>query len=488
MALVASAETVSVAGVRLEVSEHLLPNGLKVLVHENHDAPTVGLATVFKVGAVDEATGETGITHILEHMLFKGTDRIGTSDWAAEQPLLERIEGLALRLRSLDAGGGQAQLADSLRAEWLELRQQAKRYVVSNELDRIYKNAGARGVNAFTASDITAYILSLPANKLELWFLMESARLERPVLREFYTEIENVREERRMRVDDSPHGMLYEQFLASAFVAHPYGTPVIGWPGDIEAMTRSATERYFRRHYAPNRMVLSIVGDVDTAEVLRLAEQYFGHFERQPDPPPVDAVEPPQPGTRRVAVRFDAGPELMMGWHRESSRHESAPAWDVLAAVLDWGRSSRLQRALVRSELASEVSFSSAVPGGRYPALAVASAVPIAPHGTDTLETVILAELERLSSEPVSRRELDRVVAKVETSSIRRLSSNLWLAIRLGHSEAVMDDWREALVWVEKIRAVTPEQIMELARRTFTPENLTVATLVPEQPDSRQGE
>ncbi len=484
----ARAETVSIAGVNLEITEFVLPNGLTVIVHENHEAPTIGLATVFEVGAVDEATGETGITHILEHMLFKGTDRIGTIDWAVEKPLLDRIEIAALELRALEADGGQAQPADSLRAAWIELREKAKGLVVPNELDRIYKNEGARGVNAFTTNDVTAYILSLPSNKLELWFLMESVRLERPVLREFYTEIENVMEERRMRTDDSPHGMLLEQLIAAAYVAHPYGRPVIGWPGDIEAMTRTATEDYFRRHYAPNRMVLSIVGDVDTAEVMRLAERYFGHFEPQPDPPPVMSIEPAQRGKRRIEVEFDAEPQLMMAWHRGSSKDEDGPVWDVMGAVLDWGRSSRLQRALVRTKLASEVHFSSDMPGDRYPCLAVASAVPIAPITSDTLETVILAELEKLATEPVSRRELDRIVAKVETSSIRRLNSNLGMAIGLGYTEAVMGDWREKIVWVEKIRAVTPEQIMELARETFTPGNLTVATLVPEASVTPEGE
>ena len=480
-------DVVEFSGVRLDVTEHQLANGLRVLVHENHEAPTVGFATAFQVGAADESTGDTGITHILEHMLFKGTDLFGTKDWESERPLLVEIERVATEIRSLEASGDSPDQLDTLRTHWETLRDEAREFVIPNELDRIYKNEGARGVNAFTSNDLTAYILSLPSNRLELWFAMESARLERPVLREFYTEVDNVMEERRMRTDDSPDGKLMEQMLATAFIAHPYGRPVIGWPSDIRAITRTATEHYFRRHYAPNRMVLSVVGDVDADEVIRLAEIYFGHFLPQPPPDPVTVEEPQQTGTRRIEVEFDAEPKLAMAWHRSSVLDDDNATWEMLASILTEGRSSRLQRAVVQEGLASSIWLASEFPGDRYPCLAMLMATPIAPHGVDTLETVILREIERLKTDLVEPEELERAALRYETGAIRQLRSNQGLAIGLAYAETVLGGWREAIEAVGRIRDVSAKDIRDLARSALNKGNMTVATLVPERPPETYG-
>ena len=306
------------ADLESRVVEETLPNGMRVIVLPRHQSPTVSLSMQFRVGAAQETEGASGLAHLLEHMMFKGTRTLGTRDWAAERPLLERIEAIVDDLdaeRRRGAGGDAAKLA-ALEARLAEAQQAARALVVKDEIDAIYTANGSQDFNASTGVDVTTYKISLPANRLPLWARIESERLREPVMREFYSEREVVREERRQSYENDPSRKLMELFFASAFIAHPYRRPVIGWDGDVRFLRAATAERFFRTWYAPNNTVLAAVGDVDPPAFLALVRAAFGPIPAQPLPAETATPEPEQGGERRVTLLSDARPELLIGFHK----------------------------------------------------------------------------------------------------------------------------------------------------------------------------
>lgn len=481
-------EVTEIGGTELSVYRHTLDNGLTVLMMENHTAPTVGLCTTFRVGSVDEWDGISGATHILEHMLFKGSKKIGTVDWYTEEGLLDDIEETRMKIRDLERRGTPADDAElaRLRKEWDELREKASRLARPEEIGRIYTENGARGLNAMTSYDFTSYIVSLPVNRLELWMYLESERLRRPVLREFYTEIENIREERRMSVEDNPRGKLWEEAAAAAFQAHRYGVEIIGWDSDIRTINRTEVEEYFRRHYAPNRMIISIVGDIDPKETVEMVEAYFGDFERRPDPPPVETVEPEQEGERRVEVEFDAEPMLFVGYHKPTVGDSDNAPLLLAEAILNRGRSSRLNRNVVEKKIARDIRSSVDEPGERYPNLIYFTMQVQAPHDAAEAEGALYAELDRLERDGVTDAELDRARTCVETNYVREFAGNLGAAVKLGVDEAVLGRWMERTAEIARCREVTSDDVRRAAAATFRKSNRTVACLV--RPEEGGGE
>jgi predicted Zn-dependent peptidase len=286
-------------------------------------------------------------------------------------------------------------------------------------------------------------------------------------------------EERRLRNDDSPVGSLYETFTSAAFRAHQYGVPTIGWESDILSLTPAATEAFFKTYYGPGRATIGIVGDIDPKEVMTLIENTFGKIPSSPPPPPIVTVEPPQRGERRVEVEFEAEPSLAMGFHKPGLGHPDDYVFDVIDELLTDGPTSRLYSKLVReSRLAASVSSDANYPGVRSANLFVISATPLAPHSTAEVEAAILAELERLKKEPVSSKELERIINNLDADMVRALRSNSGLASQLALYQTVADDWRYVLKARDKIAAVTPADIQRVAAQYFTKTNRTVATLV----------
>ena len=335
------------------------------------------------------------------------------------------------------------------------------------------------GLNATTGKDVTRYFISLPANRLPLWAAIEADRMANPVFREFYKERAVVMEERRLRTDDNPSGLLYEAFVATAFQAHPYGFPTIGWASDLRALTPAVTRDFFRAYYGPSNAVIAIVGDIVPADVIALVERTFGSIPASPPPPRVVTREPAQRGERRVQVEFDAEPMLFLGYHKPGINHPDDFVFDVIDAVLSDGVTSRLYRSVVRDQrLASSIGTSSSVPGARASNLFMISAVPLAPHSPAEVEAAVYEELERLKAEPVAHRELEKVLNNLDASLIRSLRSNSGLAAQLAYFESVAGDWRYLLELREKMAAVTPADIQRVAKRYFVKTNRTVATLV----------
>ncbi len=472
------------------VVEQKLANGLTVLMVERHQTPVVSLNMTFRVGGVNEQIGQTGLAHLYEHMAFKGTRTVGTKSYEKERPLLEELfrvgteleqrqRDLAKRNQEKPASSEERATVERLQKRFTELQEQAGQFVAGNEMALLYQRHGGVGLNASTGKDLTRYMISLPANRLPLWAALEADRMAHPVLREFYKERGVVMEERRLRNDDSPNGLLFETFTSAAFRAHQYGIPTIGWESDILSLTPADTEAFFKSHYGPDNATIAIVGDINPKEVMALIEQTFGKIPAAPPQPQIVTVEPPQRGERRVEVEFDAEPSVAIGFHKPALGHSDDYVFDVIDAVLTEGLTSRLYANLVRDQrIAASVNSDSNYPGVRSPNLFVFSATPLAPHTTAEVEAAIYAELERLKTEPVSAKELEKVLNNLDADLVRALRSNGGLASQLALYQTVAEDWRYALKARDKIAAVTPADIQRVAAEYFTKTNRTVATLV----------
>jgi predicted Zn-dependent peptidase len=477
---VAPAQAPSTPGERLAVVKHVLPNGMTFLLLRREGAPTVSFVTHYRAGGVDEWTGISGTAHLFEHMLFKGSHSIGTKNHAAEQTLFPVIDAVAdsvtreFRKGALTDSSELQRLRDRLK----QLEDSARQFVVTNELDRILTENGAINLNASTSNDLTNYFFSLPSNRAKLWFILESDRVKHPVLREFYSEREVVMEERRLRVETQPFGLLYEEFLQAAFRAHPYGRPVVGVASEIQAVSRASALEYFRRYYGPNNAVVAIVGDIQVDSMKAWATLYFGDIPAGAPHQPVVTQEPPQRGERRIQVEYDANPTVLVGYHVPGTRHPDAPALAVLSQILTGGRTSRLyQRLVIRDRVAAQVS-SSQQPGQLYPRLFMFNGVPIAPHTTEEVEKAVYEELERIQREPPTEAELQKVRNQIEANSIQRLSSNFGLAFQLSNSEALWYDWSQTFRDQAAQARVTAADVQRVAKQYFSPTNRTVGTLV----------
>jgi len=469
------------------VREFTLDNGLKFLVVRRGTAPVFNAIMRFRVGSADDPGGETGLAHLFEHLAFKGTSRIGVRDAVKEAVILDALDETARALNAeLDrVGGPDPARLDTLRARLAAQMKEHQALVVRDEFSEILQENGASGLNASTSADLTSYYVSLPANRLELWFLLESARLRDPVLREFYSERNVVMEERRFRIDSNPGGKLYEQMLGGAFQAHPYRVPGVGWISDIDRLTRPQAEQFHRLHYVPGNAVAALVGDIDPATVEALARRYFGPIPAGPLPPDVPTVEPEQRGERRVRVEFDAEPQIMIAYHRPGLGHPDDPVYEVIDALLTSGRTGRLFRRLVIDQQVALNVFTFEAPGRRFPNLFVLGGVPRAPHGVDEVEHGILAELERLVTTPPTPAEMEKVRNQFRSDSVYEIRSNAGLADELSMFAILTGDWRTLLRRDEALLAVTPEQVAQVARRTFVARNRTVAVL--ERPQAPEG-
>ncbi len=356
---------------QVPVKEHTLANGMKLLMVERHDVPSVSAGWTAHVGSANEDTGATGIAHLFEHMMFKGTRTIGTTDAAKELEIMARLDEVRTQMEAeytaLREAKRRGEVEGSIydpenRTERLQelfeqmkvLQDEQHEYIVKDEYDQIYTELGASGLNAFTNQDMTTYIITVPANKIELWFWMESERLLNAVFREFYSERDVVREERRMRVESDPTAKFEEQYDSMFWNASPYHHPVVGWPSDVESISRQQANDFFATYYAPNNITAAIVGDFDGAEVLALAEKYFGRIPRgEKAPPEVVTEELDQLQERRMTAEADTNPSVQIRWRTVGFVNKDQHALDVMSAILS-DRTGRFYKSLVEeNELAT---------------------------------------------------------------------------------------------------------------------------------------
>jgi predicted Zn-dependent peptidase len=482
---------VMVWGLSLEgqIEEFNLKNGMKVLILKRDFAPVVSLYMRFKVGAVDEFEGETGTAHLLEHMLFKGTETLGTKNYEEEKKILDALDVLAVKIEQEMQKGDKAD-QDSL-AAWREqlqaLQKEHKNWVVKDEVSGLYSQNGAEGLNASTGYDVTTYKVSLPANRIELWARVESDRMANPVLREFYSERDVVREERRQREETNPDGKLMEAFLKTSFAEHPYRRPIIGWDADLKYLQREKVEQFFRSYYSPNNVVVTLVGAVNPDKIMEIMERYFGSIPPQEIVRPVQLKEPGQLGERRVEVEFDANPQVMIGYHKPTLPHFDDYVFDVIDILLSAGRTSRLYKKLVEEKkIAVSVGTSNGFPGVRYANLFAIFATPRSPHTTEEVEREIYEQLELLKTEAITPYELTKVKNRLEAGFIRSLASNAGLAAKLSYCQTVAGDWRYIEEHSKQISKVTADDVKRVAEQYFVDANRTVATLVKKEENSKK--
>ena len=462
------------------VVKHELPNGLTLLVLERPQAPVVSFVTWADVGAANEVKGITGIAHLFEHMAFKGTTTIGTKDIEAEkQAMAEEDRAFKAWLDEYRKGkaADQEKLSE-LKKSHLKTVETARSFVISNELGEAIQHAGGSGLNAGTGYDATVYFYNLPSNKVELWMSLESDRFLNPVLREFFTEKEVVMEERRMRTESSPVGKLLEEFLTSAYKAHPYGEPVVGHMSDLITLKRNEAEAFFKTNYTPQNLVIAVVGDVDANEIIKMTEKYWGRIPAGPEREPVDTTEPPQLGQKRIEVEDRMQPIILVGYHRPDRHHKDAAVLDAISDILGQGRTSRFHKSLVKNQkIAIATAAISGLTQGKYPGLYVFLAVPSQGHTNEECEEAMYAEINRLKTEPLSKEELDAVKTRAKVNFLRNLDSNQGLALQLADAET-FGEYKDMFHQVEKIEAITAEDIMRVAKKYFKKNNRTVALIV----------
>jgi zinc protease len=410
-----------------------LDNGLKVIVKEDRRAPVVVSQLWYRVGSMDEVNGVTGVSHVLEHMMFKGT-----------------------------------------------------RKVPAGEFSRLIAAAGGRE-NAFTGRDYTAYFQMLHASRLPLATRLEADRMRNLTLseKEFEKEIKVVMEERRWRTEDRPRSLVFEQLMAVAYLVHPYRRPVIGWMSDLESMTVRDVRDWYHRWYAPNNATLVVVGDVKAEEVFKLAQRHYGKYKPTALPARKPQGEPAQRGVRRVTVKAPAKlPYLIMGYHAEplrDARNDWEPyALEVLAGVLDGYAAARLNRELVReTRLAQSVGASYDLLA-RGPSLFLLEGTPSEGRTAAELEAALREQVQRIVEQGVGQDELDRVKAQVVASQVYSRDSMFSQAMQIGQLEMVGLSYRDLDVLIEKLQAVTADQVQAVAKKYLVDDRLTVAVLDPQ--------
>jgi zinc protease len=412
----------------IKVSTHTLSNGMKILVHEDHDVPNVGLYFFYKIGSRNERPGITGISHYFEHMMFNGAKKYGPKQFDIEM-----------------------------------------------------EKAGGRN-NAYTSNDVTVYTGWFPRSALDLMFDMEADRIRDLAFDPKIVESERgvVYSERRTSVDNNPFGVLYEQFNAAAFIAHPYHWSVIGWASDIEAWTMDDLKAHFKMGYAPNNCVMVVTGDVTPDEILALAKKYIEPIPSQPPPPAVRTREPEQLGERRVVVRRPANlPIVMVGYHAGATRDPDSPAYDLIETILTTGRSSRLHQRLVEKD-----QLVLSVGGGTSPSLDPGlfrfTMQVRSGKSPEAAEAALYEELDRLAKQGVTTDELNKARNQILANFYRGLKTIAGKANLLGTYEVFYGDWNRVNQVTAILDKVQPADIQRVAAKIFSARNRTVATLIPE--------
>jgi len=439
LAAAAIAMPAAAAGIANNTYETTLANGLHVVVKEDHRAPTVVSMVWYKAGSIDEVNGTTGLAHVLEHMMFKGTKDVPVGEFS----------------RLIAAAGGRE--------------------------------------NAFTNRDYTSYHQQLQKDQLPLAFRLEADRMHNLVLSnaEFSKEIKVVMEERRLRTDDQPEALVFEQLMATAFIANPYRVPVIGWMNDLENLTYLDARGWYERWYAPNNAVVVVVGDVKAPEVFALAKKYFGPIKTKVLPVRRPQEEPEQHGMRRVTVKAPAElPFLAMAYRapiiKDVQKDWEPYALEVLAEVLTGNDAARLSSALVREQrIANEVD-ASYDDTQRGPALFILTGVPNQGKSVDELEQGLRREVARLVKDGVSADELKRVKAQVVASQVFQRDSMFFQAMQIGALESTGYSYRDIDTMIDKINQVTAEQVQAVAAKYLVDDALTVGVLDPQPLDGRR--
>ena len=458
----------------------VLPNGLTLIICERPEAPVFSFYTLLDAGSADDPQGASGLAHMFEHMAFKGTDQIGTKNYPAEKLALAEVEKTyaAYDVENRKLYGQDAAKLAKLQAAFEAAVEKAQSYVIPNQFSQIAEEAGAVDLNANTGEDSTQYFWSMPSNRLELWAYLESSRLGHPVEREFYKERNVVQEERRMRIDSSPIGRMVEQFLAAAYVAHPYGRSGVGWESEISQVTATEADAFHKKYYVPSNIVIAVVGDVKASDMAML-EKYFGRIPNGgPKPEPMTTIEPVQHAERSIIIREATQPFYLEGYHRPNYRDPDDAVYDAISDVFSTGRTARLYRSLVRDQkISAQAQGFSGFPGQKFPGLFAVYAVPLPGHTPQQMREAIHKELDRLKNEDISDAELTMFKTRARANILHGLAENEGLAHQLAENQTRFGDWRQLFRDLDKIDHVSKADIRRVANKLFTDENRTRASI-----------
>jgi len=468
------------AGFEKRTTVRVLPNGLTLIVCERPEAPVFSFYTLVDAGSADDPQGASGLAHMFEHIAFKGTDQIGTTDYPAEKVALAKLE---IAYAAYDAeyrkrvGQDPAKLA-KLKKVFEDAQAAAQKYVVPNQFSVIAEQNGEVGMNASTEEDSTQYFWSMPSNRLELWAYLESSRIGHPAYREFYKERDVVQEERRMRNDSNPIGALVEQFLATAYVAHPYRVPTVGWESEISQVTATEAAAFHAKYYVPSNVVVAVVGDVKAVEVMPMLTKYFGPIPAGPRPEPMTTVEPPQTAEKTVTMKVATQPFYLEGYHKPDYRDPDNSVYDAITDIFSNGRTARLYKSLVRDQkIAADAEGFGGFPGDKYPGLFAFYAVPVPGHTPDEMRDAIHKEIDKLKTSDVTDEELEMFKTRARAGLLRGLADNEGLAHQLAEYQTRYGDWRELFRELDRIDKVSKADVRRVANKVFVEGNRTSARI-----------
>jgi predicted Zn-dependent peptidase len=484
-AVAPSAQAQDLKSFEQRITTKVLPNGLTLLICERPDAPVFSYSTFIDAGDVNDPSGESGLAHMFEHLAFKGTSVIGTTDYAAEKIALAKVEAAnaAYEAEYLKPVGRDEQKLAELKKAFLAAQAEAHKFVVPNQFTDIAERNGAEGLNAQTGLDETQFFWSMPENRLELWAYLESSRLADTVPREFYQERNVVIEERRMRTDSNPEGRLFEQFVATAYVAHNYGRSGVGWPSELTQINATEAMAFHKKYYVGANIVVSVVGDVKASEAMPVLEKYFSRVPAGPKPEEMTTVEPKQFAEKTVVIRDPNQPVYIEGYHRPDYRDPDDAVYDAISDIMSNGRVSRLYRSLVRDQqIAAEAEGVSPYPGDKYPSLFVFFAAPLPGHTPQEMRDAIHKEIEKLKTTDVSDEELAMYKTRTRADLLRGLADNQGLANDLAEYQTRFGDWRELFLQLDKVDKVTKADIRRVANQVFVASNRTEAWTETEAP------
>jgi predicted Zn-dependent peptidase len=460
------------------ITTKVLPNGLTIIICERPEAPVFSYNTFVDAGDVNDPSGGSGLAHMFEHLAFKGTTEIGTTDYAAEKVALDKVEAAnnAYEAEYLKpVGRDEAKLAE-LEKTFKAAQEEAHKYVIPNQFTEVAERNGAHDLNAETALDETQYFWSMPENRLELWAWLESSRLADVVPREFYKERDVVLEERRMRTDSDPQGRLFEQFAATAYVAHNYGRSGVGWASEVSQITATEAMEFHKKYYIGSNIVVTVVGDVKAAETMPLLEKYFSRVPAGPKPEEMTTVEPRQFAEKTVLMHEAAQPIYIEGYHRPSYRDPDDAVYDAISDILSNGRVSRLYRSLVRDQQIAAVAVGeSNFPGNKYPSLYLFGAIPLPGHTPAEMRDAIHKEIDKLKTADVTDDELKMYKTRTRADLLRGLADNQGLANALAIYQTRFGDWRELFHQLDKVDKVSKDDIRRVAGKVFVAGNRTSA-------------
>lgn len=517
LAAVALAAALPSAAQNIDAKEYWLDNGMQVLMVERHEAPTIMCAIFARVGSANETTGITGISHLFEHMMFKGTETIGTKDPARDREIMKELDALRAEMRREERimreklrRGEITDMLDpeaktdryrELDARFDALILEQRELIIKDQLDEIYTKNGGFFLNAFTSDDMTGYFIRLPKNKIELFMWLESDRFGGPVFREFYSERDVVREERRRGVDSTPTGLIEEDFRSMFWKSSSYHWDVIGWSSDLGSITREQANLYYDIYYAPNNLTMILVGDLDPDEHIKLVKKYFERIPRgTTEPPDVVTLEEPQHGEKRLVAEAETSPTAELWYHTVAWKHPDSYPLQVMAGVMN-GKTGRLYKKLVEEKGIAKGSGGGGMRffggGGlevraNQESMKYAGAFQIRAEGVsgvraEQLEAGVYEVLDDLKKHPVPEKELQKVKNQLRVQNIRFMDmmSGIGILFYLG-SNAALGDWAEANNNPDKCDQVTAADIQRVANEYFSEDQRNVMLVNTE--DAAEGE